>query len=372
MRETIFINGRFLSQRLTGVQRYALETLLALDELVGDSPTAADFEICVLAPPGTRSPGLQHIELREVGPLHGHAWEQLCLPWAARSGLLLSFGPTGPILKRSQVVTMHDAAVIAFPEAYSWQFRTFYRLLLPLLARRCIAIMSVSEFSKREVVRSFGAPAERTFVSGEGWQHVSRFESDPSVLARHGLRPKRYVLAVGSQSPHKNLQVLARAAAQLQSDDYDVIIAGGADPRIFGHVDSQTLGRVKLIGYVTDAELRALYENAGVFVFPSLYEGFGLPPLEAIALGCPVIASNAAAMPEVCGRGAKYFAPHDAAALARAIDAVMADDRERESLASAGAQRLSTYSWNATARFHLSVLRTLTHVLDARLAGLHT
>jgi glycosyltransferase involved in cell wall biosynthesis len=372
MRGSIFINGRFLSQRLTGVQRYALETLLALDELVGEAPTAADFDLAVLAPPGTPPPGLKHIELREVGPLRGHAWEQLCLPWAARNGLLLSFGPTGPILKRDQVVTMHDAAVVAFPAAYSWQFRTFYRLLLPLLARRCAAIISVSEFAKREVVRSFGAPPERTFVSGEGWQHISRFGRDASVLDQHGLRPKRYVLAVGSQSPHKNLQVLARAAEQLQSTDYDVVIAGGADPRIFGQIDRRTFERVKLIGYVSDAELRALYENAGVFVFPSLYEGFGLPPLEAIALGCPVIASNVAAMPEVCGRAAKYFAPHDATALARAIDAVMTSDDERESLARAGAERLSTYSWKATAENHLHVLESVSQTMDARLAGLQT
>ncbi|MEY4583356.1 MAG: hypothetical protein RL701_8059 [Pseudomonadota bacterium] len=354
----IFINGRFLSQRLSGVQRYALETLFALDELISQGAVAATWRFTVLAPPGTPAPALRNIAFRAVGVLKGHAWEQLSLVRAAQGGLLLSFGPTGPLLKKHQIVTMHDAAVVAVPQAYSWQFRAFYRVALPILARRSAAIMTVSEFAKNEVIENFGAPRERTHVSGEGWQHVKRFDADPRVLAKHGLRSKRYVLAVGNLAPHKNLAVIGEAVQLLKGVDYDVVVAGGMDARVFGGGGDapDRPSSVKLLGRVSDAELRSLYEHAGVFVFPSLYEGFGIPLLEAIAFQCPVISSNAAALPEVGGAGAKYFAPRDAAALARAIDAVMGAEHERNALIAVGKAQLSRYSWRATALSHVAAL----------------
>jgi glycosyltransferase involved in cell wall biosynthesis len=357
-RTQIFINGRFLSQRLSGIQRYASETLFALDELITQGAVRPDWRFTVLAPAGTPAPALRNIAFREVGRLKGHAWEQVSLVRAAQGGLLLSFGPTGPLLKKSQIVTMHDAAVVAVPEAYSWQFRAFYRLALPILARRSAAIMTVSEFAKREVIANFGAPPERTHVSGEGWQHISRFDADPRVLEKHGLRSKRYVLAVGNLSPHKNLAVIGEAVKLLKGADYDVVVAGGMDARVFGGGGDapDRPSTVKLLGRVSDAELRSLYEHAGVFVFPSLYEGFGIPLLEAIAFQCPVISSSAAALPEVGGAGAKYFAPRDAAALARAIDSVMAAEHERNQLIAVGQDQLARYSWHATALSHVAAL----------------
>jgi glycosyltransferase involved in cell wall biosynthesis len=350
-----FINGRFLTQRLTGVQRYALETLRALDELLADETheLGRDLELTVLAPPGTSAPPLRRIGFRTVGPLAGNAWEQLTLPWACRGELLISFGPTGPALKKRQVVTIHDAAVHVVPEAFSWKFRLWYRLLLPILARRNPRVMTVSNFAKQEVVRFFGADAERVRVSGEGWQHFARVSSDASILARHGLVPGRYVLAVSSITPHKNFAVVARALRSLTAPDFDVVVTGGNNGKVFGHIDTSTLAGLKLVGYVSDGELRALYENAAAFVHPSLYEGFGIPPLEAMAMGCPVIASDAAAIPEVCGDAALYFSPRDADALAALMSGLVSDTASRARLVERGRERTARYSWRDAALCHL-------------------
>jgi glycosyltransferase involved in cell wall biosynthesis len=353
---TIFINGRFLTQRVTGVQRYARETLSALDAVLLADPERAKFEFVVLAPKGTRAPPLRCIGFECVGPLAGHAWEQFTLARASRSGLLLSFGPTGPLLKKRQVVTIHDASVHAVPKSFSPAFRAWYKLSLPILAQRSRAVMTVSQFSRSEIIRCFGAKAEAVRVSGEGWQHVLSTRPDPSILATHDLCPGKYVLCVSSVAPHKNFQVVARALPLLSDCDLQVAVVGAVDDRVFGRLERARLEQLRLLGYVDDSALRALYENALVFVHPSLYEGFGIPPLEAMASGCPVIASTAASIPEVCGPAALYFEPEDAGALATQIRRVLLVPGERARLSALGRTQLLRHSWEASARAFLGLL----------------
>jgi glycosyltransferase involved in cell wall biosynthesis len=352
----VYLNGRFLGQRLTGVQRYARETLLALDNLLASQPEGRRWSLDVLAPAGTQFPKLRAIGVQHVGPLQGHPWEQLSLPWAARDGLLWSFVPTGPVVAAAQSVTIHDATPRAVPYSFSWRFRTLYGLLLPHLARSAVQVMTVSEFSRGEVGRYYGADAKSLIVSGEGWQHAMRIAPDPSILEKHGLERGRYVLAVSSVTPHKNFAVLARAIGRLASSGTRMVIAGEINQRIFGAIDPESLRSVTHVGYVTDSELRTLYEHAGVFVYPSLYEGFGLPPLEAMAFGCPVITADVASMPEVCGDGALYFAPHDDEMLASQIRRLMTDGEEREHLIRRANEQLSRHSWESSARKHLGAI----------------
>lgn len=358
-RPTLYINGRFLGQRLTGVQRYALETLIALDEMLSNAGSARPFDAVVIAPSGTRSPALRSVGFRCVGPFHGHVWEQLTLPIVTRGSWLLSFCPTGPLLKSAQVVTIHDAAVYRVPESYGWLFRAWYKFLLPRIVRRSAVVMTVSEFAKSELIATLEVPAGHVRVSGEGWQHLERFRPQPSVLAAHGLSSKGYILAVSSLAPHKNFRVIARALEHLHDCGLPVVVAGAVDPRVFDGASEGALGSLKLLGYVSDEELRALYEHAAMFVHPSSYEGFGIPPLEAMASGCPVVASSAGAIPEVCGDAAVYFRPDDPLELARLIRRLASDHAEREALVQRGYDRLRAHSWAGAACCHFDVVEEL-------------
>jgi glycosyltransferase involved in cell wall biosynthesis len=357
--ETVYINGRFLSQKTTGVQRYAEETLQELDRLASSNGGLSDLRFSVLAPPDARVPRLRTIDFERVGGLTGNAWEQLTLLRATRNSLVLSFGPTGPLLKRHQIVTMHDAAVYRMPDSYSWRFRAWYKLALPILAKRAALVMTVSEFSKRELASCLALRDSKVLVSGEGWQHVEREPADQTILTRHALATGRYVLGVGSQSPHKNFSVLARAAQLLRSSEAQVVVAGGANAKVFGGAAPAGPSTLNWVGYVDDAQLRALYESAAAFIYPSRYEGFGIPPLEAMALGCPVIAARAAAIPEVCEDAAWYFDPDDEVALATLIDRAFQDEDARARLIERGRALLAKHSWTGSARMHVLAVRQL-------------
>jgi PST family polysaccharide transporter len=354
-RRKVFVNGRFLTQRVTGVQRYAREVLAALDAVAADDPSLG-LDLEVLAPPGVEPPPLRAIRFRNVGPLSGNLWEQIVLPWAARGALLHSFSATGPLLKRRQTVTIHDASVYTVPFAFSWTFRTWYRFLLRVLATRSPCVLTVSRFSRSEVARYFGCDESKIRVSVEGWQHIRRFEADAGILERHGLRPRRYVLAVSSPTPNKNFRLIARAIESIEAPDFDVVLVGSVDGKVFARGEVPRASFVKCVGYVSDAELRALYESAGVFVYPSLYEGFGIPAIEAMACGCPVIASRASALPEVCGDAALYVSPYDAQELASAIVRLMESEDARRALVDKGRARIEAYSWTLAARAQVACM----------------
>jgi glycosyltransferase involved in cell wall biosynthesis len=354
----VFINGRFASQAVTGVQRYAEELLRALDqELERTRGLGPRPSFCLLVPPDARRvPTFQRINSRRVGRLRGHPWEQLELPWYARGGLLLSLANTGPLLQRRQVVALHDASAFAMPQAYSLAFRRWYQFLLPALGRIACRIITVSEFSRSELIRHARIPGHKLRVIGESGEHIRRAQADCDVLERLGLRSRGYVLAVSSHGPHKNFKVVADALEHLGSRAFDVVIAGGYNPRIFGRTRDQIESALKVAGYVSDGELRALYENAACFIYPSLYEGFGLPPLEAMTCGCPVVASREASLPEVCANAALYCDARDPVSVAESIQQVVGDSALQDDLRARGKQRASEFSWSRSARALLAVI----------------
>jgi glycosyltransferase involved in cell wall biosynthesis len=362
----VWINGRFFGQRVTGVQRYAREAIRALDDLLAadGAPPAARFT--VLAPRGTPVPAFRRLAVREVGRLQGHAWEQLELPWHARRGLLFSFGFTGPVLKRDQVVTVHDAAVLRVPQAFGRRFRHAYAWLVRTVAARAPLTLAVSRFSAGEAAACFGVQPARLRITSEGWQHLAHLAPDFAIVDRHGLRGRPFALAVGSPTPNKNFGAIARALALLGDEAPVCVVVGAADARVFRSApdDVRQAGRLLAVGYVSDAELKALYLHAGCFLFPSFYEGFGIPPLEAMAHGCPVIASTAPAVREVCADAALYFEPHVPAQLALHLLEVFDDDGEgaalRARLREAGLRRAALFSWQRAASLNLAAIRELT------------
>jgi len=357
----IYINGRFLTQRVTGVQRYAREILSELDTLLAKGGPGSELEWKLVAPAGTTLPPLQRINGVHCGLLSGHAWEQFDLPRITRGGLLVSFGSTGPYFKARQVVTIHDASVYRVPDAFSWKFRAWYRLIVRQIVRRAPRTLAVSEFAAREAATFFGAPASRIHVTAEGWQHLLRFAQDDSVLARYGLSPQSYVLAVSSPTPNKNFSLVVEAMSRLRDLPLRFVLAGAVDARVLVSANMHADDRVTRVGYVSDAELKSLYANALCFVFPSKYEGFGIPALEAMALGCPVTTSSIDAAKEVCGDAARYFDPGDPAALEGILRSLWSSAAEREHMSERGRKRAERFAWSASARKTLDTIVACAH-----------
>jgi glycosyltransferase involved in cell wall biosynthesis len=354
----IYINGRFLSQQTTGVQRFAREIIRAVDTLLVSEGRVPKLSFILLTPPRTEPlAGLQAIECRSVGRLQGQAWEQLELPRYTRDGFSLNLCNTAPLAGRSTVVAVHDAGVFAVPAAYSRPFRIWYRLLHARLGRRAARMLTVSDFSRAELSRYLGIARERFAVIPNGGEHIVREPPDSGILERLGLT-RRYLLAVSSHSLHKNFAGIQAAVTHMRRQDFTLVFAGGVNSRIFSAGEALA-GEARLTGRVTDAELRALYENAECFVYPSFYEGFGLPPLEAMTCGCPVVVSRSASLPEVCGEAALYCDPADPADIARALDEVLADSELRSELRRRGKERAGQFTWSRSGTALLGLLEGL-------------
>lgn len=359
---SIFINGRFLTQATTGVQRYAVELTQALDGLLRSgeiSPVA--YRVVLLVPRGVRHDlPLEHIRVEPVGRSSGHVWEQVELRRFTQVGgaVLLNPSNTAPIAAPNVVVTIHDAGVFATPQAYSLAFRTWYRLMHRTLSRHARRIITVSEFSRQQLQAYAGALASRIEVIPGGAEHIVRLKADTGILQRHGLGDRPFVLAVSSLNPNKNFKLIVEAMAHLPDllGSLDFVVAGGTNPRVFGNQTLSFGPGIKYLGYVTDGELKALYQGATAFVFPSLYEGFGLPPLEAMSCGCPVVVARAASLPWVCGEAALYCDPHDSQDLAQQIRMVASDPKIQADLRQKGFARARDFSWPQCARRTFRVL----------------
>ncbi|WP_053060251.1 glycosyltransferase family 4 protein [Burkholderia contaminans] len=352
------INGKFTAQRMTGVQRVAYELTAELARIASadEAPSLvvpSDHDPAAM-PGGARS--------QTSGRRHGTLWEQWTLPRTTRGRTLLSLCNIGPLVKRDQLLMIHDAAIFDLPAGYSMAFRLWYRFAFSIMKRRARHIVTVSHFSRARLAARLGVPPARLSVVPGAVDHIDRIDADHGVLSRLNLETDRYVLFVGSLAPGKNL-VRALAAVALMRESHPTlrfVIAGGANAKIFG---ARAAGLreddpyVTWAGYVTDGELKALYEHAGCFVFPSLYEGFGLPPLEAMRCGCPVIVSHEGALPEVCGGAALFCDAYSPPDIAAAIARVMDDPELRARLRTLGREHAQRYSWQRSARMLIDIVR---------------
>ncbi|MFQ5786419.1 MAG: glycosyltransferase family 4 protein, partial [Thermodesulfobacteriota bacterium] len=279
----IFFNARLFQHRITGVQRYAIELLKTLDLLIDRGEIGlGDSSLIMLAPAKVKSSlCFKHLQFRQVGLLHGHLWEQIELPFYARNGLLVNLCNTAPLFKRDQIVTIHDAAVFANPKTYSFLFLLWYKMLLRRIGQMSKRIITVSAFSKKELHRYCHIPLAKMQVIYEGSEHLCSQSTDDTILRKHNLKPNSYLLAVSSIKKNKNFDSLMKAFDFLPDHELEIVIAGARDCKIYDNKYMALPKNIKYVGYVCDSELRALYENAAFFVYPSFYEGFGLPPIEA-------------------------------------------------------------------------------------------
>jgi glycosyltransferase involved in cell wall biosynthesis len=354
---SVCINGRFLTQRTSGVQRFATELVKALDAALAAGQgghIAKQWQL--LVPPGDWDvPALRCIQVRQVGRGRGHLWDQLLRWHCHRNDLLVNLGNSGPVLRGRSLSVIHDAAVYRTPLNFTRGYRSFHQALGRLLALRS-HIATVSDFSRSELSQVLHIPARRIAVVPNGSEHLRGVEPDPSALQRLGLQSQRFLLFIGSPVPNKNLVTAVRAFCQLQLPDVRFVIVGAADSSVFGQGLQLLPPGVVLAGRLSDAQVAALLQRAHALVFPSLYEGFGIPPLEAMLHGCPVIASDIPPVREVCGDAVLYFDPTNAAALAQRMRQALEDPAALWPLTERGQERVSLFSWQRSAQCLLEAL----------------
>jgi glycosyltransferase involved in cell wall biosynthesis len=350
----IVLNARFLTQELRGVQRFAEQICLALKTLRSDLQFVcpADIKMHETA---------RLLEAQPIGRHSGHHWEQVDLPRYLRSQgkpLLVSLGATAPLFYGNQIATHHDITYVRHPESYSWKFRSAYRVMTPLLLKRIKTLITVSQFSKREISSFYHFPTEKVMVV----PNAVGPEFQPGAPLRSN---QQYLLAVSSPSAHKNFARMITAFLALKGHDQVELRIVGGGGAVFSDPDLERLAssdpRIKFLGRLSDQALIEQYQNAAAFVFPSLYEGFGIPPLEAQACGCPVLAANAASIPEVLQSSALYFDPLDVEHISRAMSLVLNNLTIRQHLRTLGLQNVSRYSWEESAQLISDRIDSLTH-----------
>lgn len=351
------INGRFLSQPTTGVQRYAREIVRSLDALITEqAPLTRGLEVRLHCPRDSSDIPLNSIERFEIGSTGGHLWEQTQLAASLHGGGLLSLCNTGPLLSRKHIVCIHDANVWNAPQSYSLGFRATYKALLPCLGKTATNISTVSNFSLGELVRRAIVPARKAFVAPNGHEHVLQWKPEHSASTRLAASRETIVM-IGSDAPHKNVGLILGMADRLGKAGLRIAVVGMSGSHIFktGSARSEA-GNIHWLGRISDDELAALLMDSLCLAFPSLTEGFGLPVVEAMALGCPVVVSERASLPEVCENAALYAAADNPHAWFDRFIGLRNSRALRLQLTGKGKARASAYSWRASALRYLQAM----------------
>lgn len=337
----IYINKRAVSNKsVTGVQRYLLEIEKYIDK---------DKTVSIYSP-----------DIFNSGFL-GYIWEQIFLPLKVK-GVLWSPANLGPLMIKNQILTIHDISSIDHPEWFSRNYAFVNRILLPILIKRVKHIITVSEYSKNRIVSRFGVNPEKISVTylavSSRFTPLIEKEKD-SVKKRLGL-PERYVLSLGSLEPRKNIKLILESWRQWKNKPpgLKLVIAGGSS-KIFSDAKIEDVPEdVFFTGRVLEEDLPGIYAAAEIFIYPSLYEGFGLPPLEAMSCGVPVIVSNSTSLPEVVGGAAVLIDPTSEADLCSAMDYILSDAKVSEKLIINGLERASKFSWQKTAKLTLEIIES--------------
>lgn len=342
----VVVNARFLTQRVTGVQRFAIELSRQLIKIYGDNISfVAPFDVI-------QKDIAKEFDVKIIGSHSGYFWEQVELPLYLKkigSPKLLNFCSVAPLFYSNNIVAIHDITWVRFPETYSNKFRAVYNFLIPHLCRKAKDILTVSEFSMKEISEYYHVDKRKFTVVYNAVDKIFHEIEDKA------LRDENYFIAVSSVKENKNFPTVITSFLELQKEmpDVNLYIIGDLSDKNFKAIDIERYKEnpnIKFLGRVSDDELIKYYSNAKGFVFPSLYEGFGIPVLEAQACGCPVISSNTSSLPEVLQDSALFSSPMDSDSFAENMAKIVSDNDLRNSLIEKGYQNMKRFSWEVSAK----------------------
>lgn len=333
-----------------------------------------EFLLCLDGPPLPDPPELLHApnyHLRHLPSRPGWAWTPLVWPrMLRRERVQVAHGVylVPPVSPCPTAVTIHDVSFMAHPEWFPQRELRRMKVLIPLSARRATRVITASEHAAGAIAEHLRVPRAKISVIPYGispdFSPMDRLEAEALVEQKFALRPP-YLLAVGLLQPRKNLHRLLEALALIAPEHPNLKLAvvgatgWGNEPFYESLARLKLQERVVLCGSVPNADLRALYSAAEMLVYPSLYEGFGIPPLEAMACGTPVAASEATSIPEVVGEAGVLFDPRDPAAMAGAVRSLLEDEALARRLVAQGLQRVRQFTWRRAAEGYLELFRGL-------------
>lgn len=313
-------------------------------------------------------PDFRIITVRDIRPGARLIWEQSVLPLVVKKhkiDVFHSLHYTRPLwLPCKSVVTFHDMTFFLFPQLHTRSKRLFFPLAMRLSAKLANALIAVSENTRRDAIRLAGIPPEKIFTAPLGvdqtFRQIRERERLSEIRAKYGL-PERFILYVGLVEPRKNLPVLIRAYRALLEvqNDFDLVVAGRFGWMSEGILDEVARlnlnARVRFTGYVSQEDLPGVYNLSSLFVYPTRYEGFGLPALEAMACGVPVVTTNVSSMPEIVGDAGLLVEPDNERALTGAMVEVLANPGLSAEMTQKGLERAKQFTWERTARDTLRV-----------------
>lgn len=303
-------NGRFLTKKMTGQERFAYELISYLDNICEKG------EFCVVTSELAQDfPKWKNIEIVKTGKLRREAWEQFCLgPWLRKHKMkCVNLTTTFPLL-HADIVCLHDVSVFEIGRmfmhsAYGF-FGTIWKWLLCYIAKwSADRILTVSEYSKGKLNELLGVPMDKISVVYNAWQHFERIKADESIMQKTGFPDKGFFFSLSSLSPQKNFVWIKEVAKRNPSLLF--VVTGKAEGFTQFGADDLKLDNLRFTGYLSDGEVKSLMAHCRAFIHPAIYEGFGIPPLEAMSCGAKVIVSTATCLPEIYGKAAHYIDPYD-------------------------------------------------------------
>ncbi|WP_027453682.1 glycosyltransferase family 4 protein [Segatella baroniae] len=308
----ITINGQFTARRVTGQERFALEMIIELDKIC----EKGQYEL-VVPQNAFNIPTLQNISIIKYGKAKGSAWEQIFFAWymiTHPKNISLNLLTIMPVFKPG-IICIHDMSYRTHPEyckTVYMKISRYWHLFQEELAKRFSPILfTVSEYSKNQMIKNLNIPFEKITVLGNGWDHFKSVKQDDSIKNRNpALFEKPYFFSLGSLAPNKNIKWVIEVAKK--HPQYNFLIAGKANLRSYGtEYNEVELKNVFFLGYISDGEVKYLMSNCKAFIFPSFYEGFGIPPLEALSVGAKCIVAESSCLPEIFDNTVFWIDPYD-------------------------------------------------------------